>query len=288
MLPRICLLSLVITLVCALPNQLRAQELELGVKVGGATYTGDLSPQEFGLFIEDLNFAAGAYLRYRPSTRFGVRINGNFGTLSAERDDLSSRNENLETVPISRNFRTTLSEFNIVAEYDLFYVGDPLGNYAAFYGYGGVGVLSFNPEAELDGEFVELQPLRTEGQGLDPTRYAAAPYELTRVVYILGGGIRVRFSDRIVLGAEIGGRITGFDYLDDVSDVRVNYLDVLEGPGASQAARLSNPAVVNVAEAGDLEYVRGGDHNDYYFVGGLTLGITIGEGGSNKSGCYKF
>ncbi|MEL7162477.1 MAG: hypothetical protein AAFN92_17095, partial [Bacteroidota bacterium] len=105
---------------------------------------------------------------------------------------------------------------------------------------------------------------------------------------IMGGGLRVRFGERFVIGAEIGGRITGFDYLDDISDLQVNYLDVLEGPGGSQAARLSNPAVTNIAEAGDLEYKRGGEHNDFYFVGGLTIGIIIGEGGSNKSGCYKF
>ncbi|MEM9525400.1 MAG: DUF6089 family protein [Bacteroidota bacterium] len=270
-------------------SSLSAQQgLELGVKAGGAVYSGDLSPAEFGFYFEDINFAAGAYLRYRPSDRFGVRINGNFGSISAERDNLFALDEADNLRMISRNFRSTLSEFNLVAEYDLFPFGDYGGNFGAFYVYGGIGVMSFNPEGELNGEFVELQPLRTEGQGLDPTRYAATPYELTRAVGILGAGIRIRFANRFILGAEIGGRYTGTDYLDDVSDVRVNYLDVLDGPGGSQAAQFSNPAVQNIAEVNDLEYVRGGEHLDYYFVGGLTLGITIGEGGSNKSGCYKF
>lgn len=285
---RFSLWSLLLLFLSSFSSLAAQQGLELGVKAGGAVYTGDLSPAEFGFYFEDINFAAGAYLRYRPSDRFGIRINGNFGRLSAERDNLFATDEAGGLQMINRNFRSTLSEFNLVAEYDLIYFGDYGSNFGAFYIYGGVGVMSFNPEGELDGEFVELQPLRTEGQGLDPTRYAATPYELTRAVGILGAGFRIRFADRIVLGAEIGGRYTGTDYLDDVSDTRVNYLDVLDGPGGSQAARFSNPAVQNVAEVNDLEYVRGGKHLDYYFVGGLTLGITIGEGGSNKSGCYKF
>lgn len=285
---RISLLSLLAFFLTNFSSLSAQQGLELGVKAGGMVYTGDLSPAEFGFYFEDINFAAGAYLRYRPSDRFGVRINGNFGRISGERDNQFALDENGESQMISRNFRSTLTEFNLVAEYDLFYFGDYGSNFGAFYAYGGIGVMSYNPEAELNGELVELQPLRTEGQGLDPTRYAATPYELTRAVGIIGAGFRVRFGDRFVLGAEIGGRFTGTDYLDDVSDVRVNYLDVLDGPGGSQAAQLSNPAVQNIAEVDDLEYVRGGEHLDYYFVGGLTLGITIGEGGSNKSGCYKF
>jgi hypothetical protein len=267
----------------------QAQGLEFGVKAGTSFYSGDLSPAENSFDPEDFNFAGGLYLRYRPTTRFGIRVNGNFGRISATRDDLEGLNERRELVPISRNFRSSITEFNAVLEYDLFYLGNPEGNFFAGYIYGGVGVLSFNPEGEIDGVFTELQPLRTEaqGSGLDP-RYDATPYELTTVVGILGGGVRVRFSERIVIGLELGGRITGTDYLDDISSTRVGYLDVLQGDNGGLAARFSNPAVQNVGEVGDLTYRRGGDADDYYFVGGLTVGITIGAAGSNKSGCYKF
>jgi len=263
----------------------QAQELEFGVKAGTSFYTGDLSPVENGFDPEDLNFAGGLYLRYRPSTRFGIRVNGNFGRISATREDLVAPNELGESVTISRNFRSSISEFNAVLEYDLFYLGNPEGNFFAGYVYGGAGVLSFNPEGELDGVFTELQPLRTQaqGSGLNP-RYDATPYELTTVVGVLGGGVRVRFADRIVIGLELGGRKTGTDYLDDISDTPVSYLDVLQGDNGGLAARFSNPAVQNVGEVGDLTYLRGGDAEDYYFVGSLTVGVTIGAAGSNKSG----
>ena len=281
------LLLLAVLLVGGLPT-LSAQELELGIKAGGALYSGDLSPREFSINPDDVNFAGGAYLRYRPSTRLGIRVNGNFGMISAERSDLTAPNEDGVQTPISRNFRSKIAEFNAVLEYDLFYLGDPASNFLAGYVYGGAGVLSFNPESTLDGvEYFELQPLRTQAQGAGP-QYDATPYELTRVVGILGGGIRVRFAERFVIGLEVGGRITGTDYLDDITDQPVNYLDVLGQENGGLAARFSNPAVQDLAEVGDLTYRRGGDAKDYYFVGGLTFGITLGEGGNKKTGCYTF
>ncbi|TXF91415.1 hypothetical protein FUA23_01585 [Neolewinella aurantiaca] len=267
----------------------QAQELEFGLKAGTALYSGDLSPKEFGLYPDDLNFAGGLYLRYRPGGRFGIRVNGDFGRISAERDDMRAPNEMGVFLDVTRNFRSSITEFNAVLEYDLFYLGNRDGNYFAPYIFGGVGVLSFNPEGEMDGVYTELQPLATEGQGsgLSPA-YDATPYELTTVVGVFGGGVRVRFADRIVVGLELGGRKTGTDYLDDISDTRVNYLDVLQGDNGGLAARFSNPAVQDPAEVGDLSYSRGGDAEDYYFIGSLTVGITIGASGSNKSGCYKF
>ena len=272
---------------CALaPNEAAAQ-LELGVKAGTSIYSGDLSPNTFGLDLDDAEFAGGLYLRYRPIPRAGVRINGNFGRLSAERT-VNIRNELNQQTAVTRSFRSSISEFNIVGEFDLFYLGDPEDNFFAPYVYGGIGVLSYNPQApDQDGNFVDLQPLRTEGQGLDPDRYATTPYELTRAVAIVGGGVRARFGGRFVIGLEFSGRFTGTDYIDDIGPTQVNYGDILQSPRGSEAAFFSNPAVANPAEALDFEYVRGGDKNDYYFIGGLTFGITLGKAG-NKSGCYSF
>ncbi len=267
----------------------QAQSLEFGVKAGGAVYAGDLSPKESGFAPANINAAGGLYLRYRPTTRLGIRVSGNFGRLSAERDDILAPNGLGEDVVISRNFRSSLTEFNAALEYDLFYIGNPEGNFFAPYVFGGIGVLSFNPEGEMDGVYTELQPLRTQaqGSGLDPS-YDVTPYELTTIVAVLGGGIRVRFADRIVIGLEVGGRKSGTDYLDDISSTPVRYLDVLQGDNGGLAARFFNPAVENVAEVGDLTYIRGGDAEDYYLVGGLTIGVTIGASGSKKTGCYNF
>ena len=146
--------SLLLLLVAAVaaPASLTAQHVELGVKAGFAMYSGDLSPKEFGIYWDDMNFAGGAYLRYHPESRFGVRVNANFGRISAESNSLVAPNDDRELVSVDRNFRSSIQEFNVVLEYDLLYIGDRYGSsYLAGYLYGGPGVLSFNPESEIDG-----------------------------------------------------------------------------------------------------------------------------------------
>ncbi len=251
-------------------------------------YSGDLSASATRIY-QDANFSGGAYLRYRPIPRIGIRINGNFGKLSSDRM-ARMPDEDGRSVLVLQSFQSKLTEFNLLAEIDLFYLGDPEANYFAPYLFGGVGVFSFDPKApDQDGNLVSLQPLRTEGQGLAQInpRYAAAPYNLTEVVGIVGGGIRLRFAERFVVGLELGGRITGTDYIDDIGGTLVNYRDILGGQEGSQAAFFSNPAVDNPTQVTNLEYTRGGNNPDWYFVGGLTFGITIGEGGRGK-GCYNF
>ncbi|MEM8582651.1 MAG: DUF6089 family protein [Bacteroidota bacterium] len=270
-------------------NYLHAQsELEIGLTGGVAGYSGDLRPNEFGLFFEDLEAFGGLYLRFRPTNRIALRLNGVFGRVKAtdsrpEQLDLSAR-----TGIAPYNFESSLTEFSLQAELDLFYIGDQNGNHLAPYISGGAGIFTFNPETTREGTSFELRDFRTEGQGIGGDRYDAAPYELTDWTFLLGGGLRWRASDRLVIGVEVVGRRTNTDYLDDISNTRVNYADLLENFGATSAS-LSNPFITDLTDA-DTDYVRGGEFNDWYFTGGVTLGIIIGNGtgGSSKTGCYTF
>lgn len=265
-----------------------AQEFEIGLMGGVSIYSGDLSPDEFGLYLDDLNAAGGAYIRYRPTQRLALRFSGMFTKLSASDDSPLAGNveAGLERV---LNFRTSLSEFSLTAEFDLFYLGDPDDNHLAPYVYAGGSIISFNPEGNLDGNWVELQPLSTEGQGiLNNPNYDPARYSLNEIVPNVGGGLRWRMSEKIVLGVEVGGRRVASDYLDDVSNTTVDYLDVLENTG-SDAAMFSNPNIVNPSEIRGTTYQRGGEFADWFFHGGITLGITLGTGGGNgQTGCYTF
>ncbi|MEL6667617.1 MAG: DUF6089 family protein [Bacteroidota bacterium] len=270
-------------------TQTNAQsELEIGLTGGVAGYSGDLRPDEFGLYFDDLQGFGGIYLRFRPTSRIALRLNGIFGRIKAtdsrpERIELAN---NTGIAPL--NFESAITEFSLEAELDLFYIGDKNGNHLAPYISGGAGIFTFNPETIRDGNTFELRDFRTEGQGIGGDRYAAAPYDLTDWTFLLGGGLRWRASDRLVIGVEVIGRRTNTDYLDDISNTRVNYSDLLENFGAG-SANLSNPYITDLANA-DTDYVRGGEFNDWYFTGGLTLGIIIGNGsgGSSKTGCYTF
>jgi hypothetical protein len=77
------------------------------------------------------------------------------------------------------------------------------------YGFIGVGLLYFNPTAELNGTRHALQPLMTED----------VPYSRTQLVVPFGLGIKLKMGPFFNLAIEGGYRKTFTDYLDDVSTV---------------------------------------------------------------------
>ena len=89
------------------------------------------------------------------------------------------------------------------------------------YGVIGIGVFHYNPRGEYtapDGstKMVDLQPLRTEGQGMSqyPDR---KEYSLTQINIPYGVGIRYYFSDVVSASFELVNRKTFTDYIDDIS-----------------------------------------------------------------------
>ena len=273
--------GLLLALTCLSP--LTAQRyFELGAMAGDMPYNGDLS-DEGAAFLNDFNAFGGLYLRYRPISRVGLRLNGIFGRIAAVKETSVRTNDSPATrADITRNFRSSIQEFSLAAEVDLFYLGDPEDRFIAPYVMVGIGRTTFNPQSELEGVYYDLQPLQTEAQEI--------PYALDITTYHLGGGLRAKLGERIVVGGEISGRITGTDYLDDVSNLSVNYNDVLADGGAI-AARFSNPAIDPLGDdiPDSLNYRRGGDSDDFYFLINLTVGIRLGGwGGGGGSGCYSF
>jgi hypothetical protein len=81
--------------------------------------------------------------------------------------------------------------------------------YFNVYGYGGVGLLYFNPKAELNGTWHALQPLQTEG----------VEYSRITPVIPFGLGVRFKFGPNMNIAIEGGYRKIFTDYLDDVSTV---------------------------------------------------------------------
>ncbi len=256
-----------------------AQKLELGLWGGMALYSGDLSPKEVGLYFQELEPAGGIFLRINPVNAFSVRLGLNLTRLDAEdgaSNDFTDR---------MLNFRTTITEVSLTGEWNLFRLGNPRRTQVAPYLYGGAGFFRFNPEARLDGQWVELQPLGTEGQGLPGYE---DPYSLTQVQLPFGGGLKFIIKKNITIGLEMGGRKLFTDHLDDVSSAQVNYLDVLTGNGPL-AAQLSNP---NIKEPeNDVSYRRGGEKKDWYYMGGVTFSFRFGDGDGVQSrglGCPTF
>ena len=285
--------SLLLVLLAALclgtPTTASGQSyFEVGLQGGDMPYNGDLSEPGIG-FLRDWNTFGGFYLRYRPISRIGLRVNGIFGRIEAEQETSVRINPDGGRADIDRNFRSRIQEFSLAAEFDLFYLGDPEDRFVAPYIMVGIGRTAFDPQSQRDGVYVDLQPLKTEGQGIPGGNYDPLPYELNITTYHVGGGLRAKLGERVVVGGEVSGRITGTDYLDDITGRLLVYDDILANSG-TQGAFFSNPAVEPGEAPDGLRYRRGGDSDDFYFLINLTLGIRLGGwgGGRGGNGCYSF
>ncbi|CAH0999430.1 hypothetical protein LEM8419_00729 [Neolewinella maritima] len=281
------LLLLLAALLCGSSTVSAQRYFEVGLQGGDMPYNGDLSDPGIG-FLSDWNTFGGFYLRYRPISRVGLRLNGIFGRIEAE-NETSVRISQDERAAITRNFRSRIQEFSLAAEFDLFYLGDPEDRFVAPYLMVGIGRTAFEPQSQDDGVYYDLQPLKTEGQGIRTGAYDPAPYALNITTYHVGGGLRAKLGERIVVGGEVSGRLTGTDYLDDISGRRLNYQEVLANT-TTQGAFFSNPAVQPGEAPDNLNYSRGGSSDDFYFLINLTVGIRLGGwgGGRGGNGCYSF
>ncbi|MCE7864017.1 MAG: hypothetical protein DYG99_10805 [Bacteroidetes bacterium CHB5] len=174
------------------------------VGTGTSTYFGELAnPGDY--FDAKLNVNAG--LQYYLTPQISLRSEINWFTLEgsdANANDHERQQRNL-------SFRSRNVEFNAVGMINLF----PNGNryyrrpYFNVYGFGGVGLLYFNPKAELNGTWHALQPLQTEG----------VKYSRITPVIPFGVGVRLKFGPNMNIAFEGSYRKTFTDYLDDVSTV---------------------------------------------------------------------
>ena len=237
---------------------------ELVLSGGGMTYIGDLNDQSaFG----DVHAAGSVGLRSRIDNRWSVHGSFGYGTLSAEHDCLAQRN---------LSFRSELYEGSLALEFDF----RPYGPGATEsmwtpYLFGGLAVFHFNPAAACtlsDGtvKWVELQPLRTEGQGT--SLYGQRrPYALTQMAFPFGIGVRMRLGKQVSLTAEYGFRMTWTDYLDDVSTTYVGAELLAEEVPTLSAQMADRSSVPNV------EGIKRGDDslNDWYSYFNLSLGVNL-------------
>ncbi len=253
----------------------QSQDFQVGVMGGAAAYNGDLSGQKFGVDLKHAHFAGGAFGRLNVGTHLAFRLGISAMKVSGADSEANGRPDR------GLNFRSRITEFALTAELNLFRMGYPDGFNVMPFAYAGGALFKYNPEALFDGQYIELQPLGTEAQGVPGY---AAPYKLTEFAIPFGGGLKFNFGNGFTLGLEMGARKLFTDYLDDISSATINYLDVLEGNGRI-AATLSNPAVTDPSD-GDFTYRRGGKFDDWYFTGGVTLAFRLagGNGGYGRRG----
>jgi hypothetical protein len=236
---------------------------EIGLNVGPMNFLGDLGgnkgkgtygPKDNNIPVT--NMIAGISASYYPKEWIGVRLAGNIGQMQGD-DRLIKQKQPADTWEGSRKYR------NITFRSPLYegYIGLEIYPTAMIslsngwglprfrpYLIGGIGVFNFNPQGlyrdPLGNEtWVDLKPLRIEGQGMRET--GVPEYSLTNYAIPMGIGIKYDISERLTFGIELIHRITGSDYIDDVSDRYINpalYSNYLSPSQATIATYLSNPS----------------------------------------------
>ncbi|MBH8559212.1 DUF6089 family protein [Hymenobacter negativus] len=257
----------------------RKQYNSIGFSLNAMNYFGDLTPVTSftSLRLGATRVGAGVSItrRFYPrlSGRFGLsygRISGDDSFANDQDPDARFRNNR------NMNFRNDVLEASAVAIIDLI---ENRNNYLKrpdFVPYVFAGVAGFyhNPQG-LDsrtGNYVDLQPLRTEGQ--------ATAYGKTQFSIPFGGGIRYRINRNFDASLEIGWRKTFTDYLDDVGG---KYADPSKlttdasayfGRGITKSLKDGTGTFNGFTNPGEA---RGdtGNKTDWYIVTGVTLNYIL-------------
>jgi len=276
-------------------------KFEVGFAVSTMQYEGEIGGR-FPYIYNDLHnptsrarIGGGVNFGYHLTDFISLRGVVNFGSVQAADRLLNPDPDPAVIYKLSRNFsfRSSIVEAGITGEfYPLPIIckrwGQNLGRFNPYI-IAGFNVFRFNPKSlylDKTGAFywVDLKPLRTEGQGM-PIANAPKEYSLNSTSFPLGIGVRFNVTEHISLALEWVNRTTSTDYLDDVSG---RYIDNAEfdnffGAGtvlADQAKQKANfPSWLNgVHVNGFLPTEPRGSlnkFNDYYYSSSIKLFINL-------------
>ncbi len=216
---------------CSLTLFVNAQRgFEAGGWLGVSNYFGDLNTN---FRLDKVGPAGGLGLRYNFNNRVSLRLGGNVGVVEA--DDADSNNLFERTRNLS--FKSRVADASLLLEFNFLpYDHGSRDHFWTPYLFAGFGATKFDPMAKIDGEWVELRPLATEGQ------FKGEEYSLVAGHWAYGGGFKIDLSFEWSLNIEISARRMGTDYLDDVSTVYPD-LEDLEQAHGSIAVALSDRSV---------------------------------------------
>jgi len=236
---------------------------EVGIFLGGSFYLGDLNPNGFFKFTQP---AIGAIYRYNINNRFSARLSGLVGTVEAFDNQSPYAFQQARNL----NFKSPIDEISGQFEFNFYEyeVGNPKFNFSPYI-FGGFGFFRMNPQGEINGQWVALQPLHTEGQG---TQYnTSAPYHLIQPCIPFGIGIKVSLFKTICMSVEWGLRKTFTGYIDDVNGVYPNpkELAAQQGPNTALALAASNPSSTPSGEL--MGSQRGNGKDDWYSFAGIII-----------------
>jgi hypothetical protein len=236
---------------------------EFGFMGGGSYYIGDLNQKKHFVYSKP---AAGLIVRYNLSTRHSMRFTATYGQVHGQ-DAVSN-----QAYQQNRNLSFSSSIIEVAAGFELdllrYRINDMRFPFSPYFFYE-IAYFRMNPVVKDDsGDNISLQELGTEGQGTYLN--SKKPYGLNQISIPLGIGIKFNLKDRVAVSFEYGIRKTFTDYLDDVSGVYVDPVQLAELRGPL-AAQLADPSL-NSQSSSTLGLNRGNSNTkDWYVMYGAMI-----------------
>lgn len=241
--------------------------VEGGIFAGLSNYGGDLS--ENYMELTETNPAIGILGRYYFKDWFSLRASLIYGTISGSDlngSTIGRRQRNL-------SFRTPIVELGVIPEFNIYSFKLSGGQTITPYIMVGVSAFYYNPKTLYQGNWVELQPLGTEGQGLPGYD---AKYSLISFAIPSGLGVKFAVSEKASVALEFNTRYTFTDYLDDVSTVYPDN-DLLDKTNGSLSATLSDRTqeYTGVPVERKENAMRGTENADVFYFFGATVSVNL-------------
>lgn len=232
-----------------------AQEIEIGTTIGFSNYFGDLAPTPV---LKETKPAGALFGRYNISSSFAFTSSLSAGLVTGNDQNFK------ENQYRNLSFRSSIYEMATLVEFNFFKYGvGVLDKRYTTYIFLGIAATSFNPQANVNGTWINLSNIQTEGK----------KYSTLAISVPFGMGFKCRMSKHFALEGNIGFRRLYSDYLDDVSGTYPNVITMLEKNG-QLAALLSDRSVEVTGQpfSNKEGYRRGNnDFDDWYIMGGISL-----------------
>ena len=238
---------------------------EVGLMLGASNYKGELSRHMFNT--DFLHPALGVFYRHNWDRRWSWKIEMNYGRISG--DDAKAKTP----FEIDRNlsFYSNILEISPQIEFNFLPFETGRNDYPFTpYLFTGISVFQFNPKAKIGNDVFDLQPLGTEGQGINGNNL----YKRIQIAIPIGGGIKIS-AGKIGIGIEVGARRAYSDYLDDVSTLYPDMAALLasNGPVAVSLSDRSFSRLDTTADVSNAFKKQRGNSTDkdWYLFAGITV-----------------
>src|SRR5450432_172528 len=254
------------------PDKSYVYQGEFGISAVASQYFGDLNPN---YHFNTPKPVIGIYFRKQVSDYIAVRVAAHFAQIGYS-DIYNTQNE----FDLRRNlsFNSNIWELGIQGDFNFFRFipgdGDHRGTpYLTF----GIGMLSFDPYAYLDGQKYYLREMGTEGQNVG--YQGRKPYNNIAAYIPLGIGYKYNINPKMNIGFEVVYRFTTTDYLDDVSKTYAgisNFPTLPPDNSPSVAALLQDRSYETGTSIGIEGRQRGySNQNDGYLFAEIMFSINI-------------